>query len=373
MKYYLPLCALFTLLFLIRGLLGLPAITLWAEDGTVFFSEAGFQNLFTPYAGYYTLVPRFFVSIIAFAPTKLTAALYILTSTLISCIPIYYFLSNRSNSYLSTNRTKLLASIALVLVPGSGEVWGSLTNAQWYSMITIPAILFSTFKWVDIVVVFFLGLTGPFSLLTALIVTPIAFFKKVNLPALAVTLATGIVQLFAILGGERPTPTALIPLDIANAFLADIRNATFISLFGSENATEMMFAYPHSLVASGCILLVLYALASKAHPFLLTCVFLGFGISLSAIIDNEVYRAVVNINLTDGSRYRFPLILSFCILCFSSVERKKLLILPCALMIFIGFRSDFLHNRPSSGVSWHKATPGETIPIDPPGWVAFMK
>ena len=129
------------------------------------------------------------------------------------------------------------------------------------------------------------------------------------------------------------------------------------------------------MLGGAAALLVLILMFPKpAHPFNLAVLALGAVSIGGALLENEVYRSVIYSNLTDGMRYRFPMVAGLCLL--FAVQKPGIKLIPCLLMFLLGCRYDFLHNRPSSGISWSEAVSKSsetTIPIDPPGWVAFVE
>jgi hypothetical protein len=142
----------------------------WAEDGTIFFAsqyrEAWPQVLLT-HAGYLHATPRlvaWFASIfpLAMVPAAYATAAFLIVSSVLAW---------------STSQLRPLLGIALfggiALLPTNGEVFGTLTNVQWFIQIALIVVAFASprsdgrarpFASTMIAVA---ALTGPFSTLIA--------------------------------------------------------------------------------------------------------------------------------------------------------------------------------------------------------------
>src|SRR5262245_24906877 len=141
---------------------------LWAEDGSIFMSEAdtlGWRALLTTYGGYYhTLLRLIAVALSWLNPLSIPAA-YLWVCYVITLVVIAALFSPRINL-----PHKPWIALAVVLVPHSGEVILNLTNLQWITAIGLILVLLakdaqSTRQSIcDIASTALIGLTGPFSL-----------------------------------------------------------------------------------------------------------------------------------------------------------------------------------------------------------------
>lgn len=138
----LPSIAGYLLLLLAGSLVVLLRVTgvarrlLWAEDGTVFISDAYthslWENLLAPYAGYSHVVPRFAAEVVTEAlPVHLLGlGMNVCASLVWSAVALASFAFSRS--YLKLPARSLLW-LAVLLVPlGSHEVAGNVANSHWF-------------------------------------------------------------------------------------------------------------------------------------------------------------------------------------------------------------------------------------------------
>ena len=107
----------------------------WAEDGLVFFAQQhrhGGPLLFSPYAGYLTLIPRLVAWIatafpVVDAPTIYSGAAFGLGAAGLAALRIL--------GRLGLPFWLVLATVALT--PTNDEVFGTLTNAQWLTQFVL--------------------------------------------------------------------------------------------------------------------------------------------------------------------------------------------------------------------------------------------
>lgn len=138
----------------------------WAEDAVIFFKQQWnheWPRILVPYAGYYHLLPRLVAWLASFFPIGLAPALYNLAALVVASSSIAYFLSKLNSAPLA-----LVAFLGLFLAPTNGEVFGTLTNSQWFVQFFLLAACFlpaptSLLRWAMPALVFGGALTGPFS------------------------------------------------------------------------------------------------------------------------------------------------------------------------------------------------------------------
>jgi hypothetical protein len=194
-----------------------PAIVLapqlWAEDGSVFIpgaTSSGWDSVFHTYAGYLHLLPRMVAAfLVPLVPLEqLPLALNI--SAL--------FLTGVAASLVALARVAVphrwLYAVAMVLVPHGGEVFGTITNLQWYGALLLFLLVIQSpaqdwraaTKDAGIALVF--GLTGPFSLLVLPLILGKAFIVRPtghDLPAIAILCAAAIATIVAMIGSSGTT------------------------------------------------------------------------------------------------------------------------------------------------------------------------
>jgi hypothetical protein len=190
------------------------------EDGQVFYIGAWFgtivEQIGRTYAGYILLIPRVVAALerqiaVAYAPLLGNAISLGMVALLAG-----YVASDRLANVLPERRTRVLAAVSLLLLPGSWETLGSVTLVEWYlALFLIFASLASAPRnqlaaAIELLAVIGSSLTGPFSLLFA----PLFWARLVSrrdrwsiLLAVAVT-SGAVIQLAAlVLSGDR-APTA---------------------------------------------------------------------------------------------------------------------------------------------------------------------
>lgn len=139
----------------------------WAEDGSVFFADQlhhGAPRLFLPYAGYLLLIPRAVAWIASAFSAFYAPAIYSYSALLIGAASIA---SLREMRLGLGGFAFLLAPFALT--PTNGEVFGTLTNVQWFTQF-YEIVVVSRFidgrppanTWRAGAATILAGLTGPF-------------------------------------------------------------------------------------------------------------------------------------------------------------------------------------------------------------------
>lgn len=144
---------------------------LWAEDGPIFLvqqREQGGGALFNEYAGYYLIVPRLIALLSAPISLEHIPTVYNFSALLCTVATSLLILFSR----VDLGVPKLLLAISIVLIPNSGEIFANVTNVQWFLAAVIPFLILQCppVSWkqglFDGCVVLFIGLTGPFLILS---------------------------------------------------------------------------------------------------------------------------------------------------------------------------------------------------------------
>ena len=179
----------------------------WHEDALIFLHDQrtlGPAAIFKPYAGYLHLYPRLVAAIAGCLPLLITPLIFLTTayigwlgtSALVLTSPIF-----------ANVRWALLAVLAGIVVPHSGEVMVNLTNVQWIFAPGLALLLAEPLGHrrsspLGLVYATFASLSGPVS--TVLI--PVAFWrliqgmrKRVFDPTSLIVFAGGIIQFAFIL------------------------------------------------------------------------------------------------------------------------------------------------------------------------------
>ena len=197
---------------------------LWAEDGTIFFTqqlEHGARAHLRPYAGTFNEVPRIVASIAALFPPRHAPAVYNAAALLVLLALILKLYSPRLGlSVTWLGPLPFALAVALVPHPG-GEVFVCLANVQWMLALLLLAVVLQKSATTraeaagDAGLVLVAGLTGPFILFAL----PLFAWKalrrrsRFDLPVFGVAVATAAVQLWALLHSsiEAPRPVPAVP------------------------------------------------------------------------------------------------------------------------------------------------------------------
>ncbi len=159
----------------------------WAEDGAVFFApqlESIWPLLFEPYAGYLHVIPRFVAWLaswldINWQPFFYNAAALVIDSFVIAYVALRWHFTG----------SKLTILLAFFVVPTAGDIFGTVTNVQWFLQFALLAActrlpgenrqrrsnIFGFNNVAASLMIFAAALTGPFSLLWVFGVSVTAF------------------------------------------------------------------------------------------------------------------------------------------------------------------------------------------------------
>lgn len=150
----------------------------WAEDGYVFFKQQFGHvapQLFTTHFGYLHLVPRLVAWIASWLPATKAPLIYNASAILLSAAAIT-LTCMRLRRYLSP----WIVAVSFLAVPVSGEIFGTITNVQWFLQFALAAYCLTpeeqgaTFtplaRGLRASAVFITALTGPFSIFVSAIV-----------------------------------------------------------------------------------------------------------------------------------------------------------------------------------------------------------
>lgn len=158
----------------------------WAEEGSVFYSEAyheGLRSIFNPCVGYFHLFPRLVACLAAGAHFPLQAVPFLFCYAWLFMLLTLLFYTWKRLDFSQAQR--FFISITVVMIPLQSEVFMNLTNVQWI-MAFFPVIIFSAGKYppgkkwfiADLVILLLSGLTGPnFTVLLPVLVL-LYFLKK---------------------------------------------------------------------------------------------------------------------------------------------------------------------------------------------------
>jgi hypothetical protein len=116
---------------------GFPSwVTIWQEDGAIFYSdawnEATLPTIFEPYNSYLHVVPRIVAAVVALFPLKLAAVgLTFGAALIVAALGIYVY--HASGSVFRSPWARGAMAVAIVLLPAGGyETGANISNLHWY-------------------------------------------------------------------------------------------------------------------------------------------------------------------------------------------------------------------------------------------------
>lgn len=148
----------------------------WAEDATVFFKDQfgnALPQLFTPYAGYLHTLPRLVAWLASWLPAAKAPLIYNAGAILL-CAAAITLTCRRLSLYVPV----WVVALSFLAVPTSSEIFGTITNAQWFLQFTMAAYCLTPpekstprwLTWARAVAIALIALTGPFSMLLLMVI-----------------------------------------------------------------------------------------------------------------------------------------------------------------------------------------------------------
>lgn len=191
-----PFVPIFVFCLLVLGYQARDALItpqFWAEDGTVFFQEQVGRTLpmlFKPYAGYLHFVPRLVTWIASAWAYTVQPAVMNVVAWLIAAWALAF-----TTVRLGRHVPVLLTLTIIAFAPTSGEVNGTITNAQWFLQFALLAIVLVPAArpmnpWLAFAATLAMALTGPFSVAIGLMLIGMAFATAM-LPRQIATIFSG--------------------------------------------------------------------------------------------------------------------------------------------------------------------------------------
>jgi hypothetical protein len=281
----------------------------WAEDASVFYLQSDFMGgaaLFQSYGGYHHLLLRLLAATgTCLDPLWIPAAFFWSSIAVVVAVTLVLF-SRR----LALSHRPWLA-LAVVLVPHTGEVFHSLTNAQWVSALGLILLLLTrdptrVGHWIfDCTVAAVLGLTGVFSILFAplFLIRSLARRSRAAWLLTAVIFAAASMQFVALLHTVEPPP------EVSSSWFEIMRTLGYrvwaSLLLPPALATQIPAA---ALVVLGIVATAALALAGYRQSGFRSARFIFWG-SFAAIFVGVIYKLrgvlVVLTELGSGDRYFF--------------------------------------------------------------------
>lgn len=113
---------------------------LWGEDGAIFLPQSyllGTRAIIEPYAGYFLLVPRLWAAVATVLPVEHLPFVYGAGALAFAVACMSIVLSRRLRWLVPSDGIRLATFIVLLLLPGTSEIHGTLTNSVWYAVVCL--------------------------------------------------------------------------------------------------------------------------------------------------------------------------------------------------------------------------------------------
>jgi hypothetical protein len=181
----------------------------WAEDGVVFFKDAfemGLGSIFHVQAGYYVVLIRIIAWISTLFVLKHAPLICALGSLLLQLMPLYLILSKRLSHVFPHPVTRMIFALVYIAGPGSYEIFGVVTNVQWYLPVWTILLFFATpsehkyVRVIEYILLVLINLTGPFVIFLFPLYLLLSAMKalKVDYVVIAILLVTFSLQAYSV-------------------------------------------------------------------------------------------------------------------------------------------------------------------------------
>lgn len=194
---------------------------LWAEDGNVFINDAqsvGLASIWKPYAGYLHVYPRLVALVANYFYLDIRPIIFLI-GWITSYLFLFWTLAKKEKLFGSSFLSLVFLFILVSLQPHNGENLFNITNSQWMLGAALSLLVLTkdpSFKIsvVNIILLFLLGLTGPFSLILIPMLILKSFIMKDfrnNYWMYFIVAGSGVLQLWILLHSERLASRAIDP------------------------------------------------------------------------------------------------------------------------------------------------------------------
>ena len=342
----------------------------WAEDGSVWYQSAynhhfSMQTFFTPYAGYLGFFPRLVAVLSGLVGVEHAPLFFNGLALLVMSLPLLYLWSDRFDEFIPSKLFKLYLSLTYLTLPYTAEIYGNITNSQWFLALLSFMILFMKDsprmyqKILDRAILAIACLSGPFSIfLCILVFVNYVFFKKrlVEKTKLLIvilgSLAQGICIILLPTAARNPTPVGPSSTQLINIIGGQLLGA---GLAGYKAYTFLLTKpWITPVIAIIGIEIMLYVFWHGPRLLKLFVLYAGFVLGAALASPNGPLPGhtwwQTLATLQAGGRYYFlfHLAIVLCVgwLIFAAKPRILVMLGTVLFIVFItwGVRLDFRHN-----------------------------
>lgn len=265
-KHWAGLLTICAVLFALRRPDALHDPKLWGEDGVIFLPDSfllGAGSLLKPYAGYVLLLPRLWAQVTTLLPIQWLALSYTTFALVFGLGCCSLVLSRRLRWLIPSDGVRLVAFVGLLLLPGTSEVYGTMTNCVWFAGIALVLLSLCSEpstargKVAESTALVVLGLTG----ISVFLAVPGFFLRwireksRYNLLVAGLAAVTALFQAATTLNAGRTVPSfALKPGSVVNGLV--IRPAATLLL--GEGRLGRLYQQPSGgrvILAAGVVML----------------------------------------------------------------------------------------------------------------------
>ncbi len=373
----------------------------WAEDGTVFYSDAYnlgiFQSLFLPYAGYLCVTQRLAASLVQPFPLGWAPLLLNLIALIIQVLPVTLLVSPRFAPLIPNLSHRLFLAFIYLGLPNTSEIHGNISNSQWYlallagMVILAPPSKSNCWRWFDGGVVVLSALTGPFAIL--LIPVALIYWQLRHnrwLAKLVLGLASGaLIQGIAILFTAATVRSAEASETTLELFTKILAGQVFLGTLVGQNGYQSFFppspGYTlFAFLVMGLGLLALAYVLFNAPLELRMLVLYGVLIFTASLLSATIaWEKLCEPGFS--TRYWFIPMVAFAVsLVWLTGQRRsrgvRFVAIAALAIMFTGIVGDWQHsplpdlNFQEYVAEFEQAPPGTTvtIPVNPSGWFMYL-
>lgn len=373
----------------------------WAEDATVFFVDQfghAWPQLFSPYAGYLHAVPRLIAWVASWLPAGKAPFIYNLAAVLLSTFAIAYT-CRKLRPYLPV----WIVALSFLAVPNSGEIFGTITNAQWFLQFVMVACCLAPagetsstpVRLLRMLGILTISLTGVFSVLLLIVVLgfciagwlarhsgvdPLGgalsrFIAGRDRSALWPMAVGAVVQVFVLVTHPPSEHEVMQPL--LQTFKATFTEIVPAHSFGSNFLTGNAWFLIYALILAT----LLWSRKVDGHARLIVLGFLAIAAieCLAPMLRIAELTPMYSLGAADRYFYLMKVVWWWAVwlaLCNGSRGSRRDATLMCSALICLVAvtNSQYLRRQGFSDLNWrgHSSVldqPGQhTIPINPGGW-----
>ncbi|MCS3359517.1 hypothetical protein NYL07_06540 [Xanthomonas translucens pv. translucens] len=370
---------------------------LWAEDAVLFLKDQLEQRgllLFSPYAGYLHAAPRLVTWFASFVSAAYTPLIYDASAIAIAAGSIFICAKN-----LCPLIPPYLVLAAFLLTPTNGEVFGTITNMQWFLQFPLITYCFIAPKASNPIsrhllrgVLAVAALTGPFSIIcialmalsffgflvlrvtrrSNLLSSATTYFEQRDFIAWAIVAACAVIQLSFVYTSAPSHPPIT---SLAHLIVGSLGQAAPLHILGYNPLRPVFWPIGYTAVGSYILLFSKLVPAARIGMFLV----LAFAI-LEVFAAAHKFTVEPMLSLLHGDRYFFALKIVFwwtvfiCLKDLFGSERQGanctllLLLFICLLNKDHMLRPRFIDYGPAAELRKLDQPGSHTIKFNPAGW-----